>query len=99
MFRLNNRVKSHAKFKAYFTSDSDMEFSIFPKSGDLEPYGREGSQFEVTFAPTQYRNSWHGKIIIETEDSFWSYVVKGNLPHYFPPIGKSSLAGSTTRRV
>jgi primase-polymerase (primpol)-like protein len=45
MFRLNNRVKSHAKFKAYFTSDSDMEFSISPKSGDLEPFGREGSQF------------------------------------------------------
>lgn len=45
MFRLNNRVKSHAKFKAYFTSDSDMEFNINPKSGDLEPYGREGSQF------------------------------------------------------
>lgn len=35
MFRLNNRVKSHAKFKAYFTSDSDMEFNISPKSGDL----------------------------------------------------------------
>lgn len=24
MFRLNNRVKAYAKYKAYFTSDSDM---------------------------------------------------------------------------
>ena len=45
MFRLNNRVKSHAKFKAYSSSDSNMEFSVSPKTGDLEPYGREGSQF------------------------------------------------------
>lgn len=44
-----------------------MEFSLKPKTGDLEPYGREGTQFEVTFAPTQYKNSWSGKIVIETE--------------------------------
>lgn len=63
-FRLNNRNKHYAKFKAFFTSGSDMEFSLKPKSGDLEPYGREGTLFEVTFAPTQYKNCWNGKIVI-----------------------------------
>lgn len=66
MFRLSNRIKVYAKYKAYFTSDSDMEFSISPKTGDLQPFGRQGTQFQVTFAPTQYKNSWHGKIIIQT---------------------------------
>ena len=76
-----------------------MEFSISPKAGDLEPYGREGTLFEVTFSPTEYKNSWQGKIVIETEDSFWSYLVKGNLPHYVPPMGKSQLSGITQSRA
>ena len=75
-----------------------MEFSLKPKTGDLEPYGREGTQFEVTFAPTQYKNSWNGKIIIETEESYWSYNVKGSLPHYNPPVGKSLLTSRTQNK-
>ena len=64
IFRQTNRVKCHAKFKAYLAPGSDMDLSLAPKAGELEPYGREGTPFEVTFAPTQYKNSWHGKIII-----------------------------------
>ena len=43
-----------------------MDFSLNPKFGELEPFGREGTLFEVIFAPTQYKNCWQGKIIIET---------------------------------
>ena len=66
-FRLTNRVKSHAKFHAYFSSDSCVDFSVRPRNGELEPYGREGTAIEVFFCPTQYKKSWIGKLIIETE--------------------------------
>lgn len=84
-------MKSHAKFHAYFTSDSCIDFSVNPKVGELEPYGREGTPIEVIFCPTQYRKSWSGKLVIETDESYWSYDVKGVLPHYNPPVGKSTL--------
>ena len=42
-FRLTNNIKSYAKFNAYFTSDSCIDFTLTPKSGELEPYGREGT--------------------------------------------------------
>jgi hypothetical protein len=54
-FKLANRVKTHAKFKAYFAVPSSNEFSITPKTGDLEPSGREGTPFEITFLPTVYK--------------------------------------------
>lgn len=44
-FKLANRNKNHAKFKAYFAPPSSAEFTINPKIGDLEPAGREGSTF------------------------------------------------------
>ena len=33
-FKLTNRVKNHAKFKAYFATPTN-EFTILPKSGEL----------------------------------------------------------------
>lgn len=42
-FRLNNFAKCHAKFNAYFTSDSCVDFSVKPQVGELEPYGRDGT--------------------------------------------------------
>lgn len=48
--------------------------------------------FTLTFNPLEYGKPRSGKLIIETEDSYWSYVVKGVLPHYSPPKGVSILA-------
>jgi hypothetical protein len=53
----------------------------------------------VTFAPTQYRNVWEGKLVIETEENYWSFLVNGTLPHYDPPVGKSSLSGSFAKKI
>ncbi len=46
-FKLTNRMKTHAKFRAFFSSDSSVDFSVNPKNGELEPYGREGTSIEV----------------------------------------------------
>jgi hypothetical protein len=92
-FKLTNKTKNYAKFFASFTPDSDAEFSVIPKVGDLEPYGREGTTFIISFTPIEYGKIRKGKLIIQTEEMYWyyivfnnrSYVIKGILPRYIPP--------------
>lgn len=63
-FKLTNKVKAYAHFNAGFSPESDAEFSIIPKQGDLEPYGREGTIFIVSFTPVEYGKIRKGKLII-----------------------------------
>jgi hypothetical protein len=70
-FKLTNKAKSYAAFVANFTPDSDAEFSVMPKQGDLEPYGREGTTFIISFTPVEYGKIRKGKLIIQTEDMYW----------------------------
>lgn len=42
-FKLTNYLRSYAEFQAFFTADSAAEFVVYPKSGMLEPYGKEGA--------------------------------------------------------
>jgi hypothetical protein len=63
-FKLNNHLKSYAEFTSYFTSDSASEFVVFPKNGMLEPYGKEGTNFIVSFTPTENGKAKIGKLII-----------------------------------
>lgn len=65
----------------------------------MEPAGREGTPFEITFLPTVYKKEWQGKLIIETEESYWSYEVKGMLPPYLPPIAKSLISNGSTSKL
>ena len=51
--------------------DSDSEFNILPKSGELEPLGREGKNFIVSFTPVEYGKPKKGKLIIETDELYW----------------------------
>lgn len=55
------------------------------KSGVLAPYGSKGTNFYVSFTPVEYGKEKKGKLIIETEEMYWSYLLKGNLPKYIPP--------------
>lgn len=70
-FRLTNRFKNYATFGAKFTPDSDPEFSVTPTTGILEPYGRDGTLFSISFSPVEYGKAKTGKLIIETEDMYW----------------------------
>lgn len=82
-FKLTNRYKSFASFNAFFTPDSDPEFSIMPKSGDLEPLGREGRTFVVSFTPIDYGKMKRAKLIIETEELLWFLFIKRNYFYIF----------------
>ncbi len=72
-FKLTNRYKHSAPFNAYYTPDSDPEFSIMPKSGELDAYGKDGKTFIVSFTPIEYGKNKIGKLIIETEELFWFF--------------------------
>ena len=50
-FKLSNKVKFFSPFNAYFTKESDPEFTVSPKRGELEPVGREPKNFIVSFMP------------------------------------------------
>jgi hypothetical protein len=71
-----------AEFTAFFTSDSASEFMVYPKSGLLEPYGKEGTNFIVSFSPTEYGKQKIGKLVIQTDEMQWTYEIKGSHPHY-----------------
>ena len=70
-FKLTNRYKQFAKYLAAFTPNSDQEFTVSPKSGSLEPFGREGTQFVISFTPLEYGQIKQGKLVIETDEMYW----------------------------
>lgn len=84
-FKLTNYMRNYAEFQAFFTADSAAEFGIYPKSGMLEPYGKEGTNFIVSFTPTEYGKAMLGRLIIQTEDMQWSYELRGSHPQYKIP--------------
>jgi hypothetical protein len=84
-FRLTNQFKSYADFEAFLTPESDPCFAVTPSRGVLEPHGRDGSQFVVSFRPTEYGAPKVGKLVIQTADMQWSYVVRGSHPTYKAP--------------
>lgn len=84
-FKLTNQLKAFANFDAFFTPESNSCFTVMPTQGTLEPFGREGTQFVVTFSPNEYGAAKIGRLIIQTDDMRWIYTIKGVHPHYQPP--------------
>jgi len=90
-FSLTNQFTVYTPFKAYFTPDSALEFSVEPKSGLLEPYGSAGTQFVVSYTSTAYGRMDTGRLVILTEEMQWTYEVRGTLPQYRPPEGEAKV--------
>lgn len=84
-FRLTNHMKTVAEFNAFFTSDSAPEFVVYPKTGLLEPYGKDGTNFIVSFTPTEYGKMKMGNLVIQTEEMQWTYEIRGSHPQYKIP--------------
>ena len=99
-FRLNNHLKSFAEFQVFFTSDSAPEFAVMPKSGMLEPYGKDGTNFIVSFTPTEYGKAKVGKMVIVTDEMQWTYEIRGSHPHYkIPEVGGGRIANKLSKDV
>lgn len=70
-FKLTNKTKQFAPFTATFSPESDSEFTVFPKSGMLESYGRDGTNFIVSFTPVEYGKPKTAKLFIQTDEMLW----------------------------
>lgn len=99
-FKLNNHLKSHAEFQAFFTPDSAAEFAVQPQTGSLEPYGKDGTTFLVSFKPTEYGKAKIGTMVIQTEEMQWTYEIRGSHPHYkIPEVGGGRIANRLSKEV
>lgn len=99
-FKLNNHLKSFAEFTAFFTADSAAEFVVYPKNGLLEPYGKEGTNFIVSFTPTEYGKAKIGRMVIQTEEMQWTYEIRGSHPQYrIPEVGGGRIANRLSKDV
>lgn len=99
-FKLNNHMKCQAEFTAFFTPDSAPEFVVYPKSGLLEPYGKEGTNFIVSFTPTEYGKAKVGRMVIQTEEMQWTYEIRGSHPQYkIPEVGGGRIANRLSKDV
>merc|ERR1719421_1879049 len=85
-FRLCNHSSAYSEFDAFFDAESAYEFTVQPTSGVLEPAGTSGTAFIITYKPTEYGKPVQGKLIIQTEEVYWSYCVRGTHPKYSAPI-------------
>jgi len=85
-FRLCNHTNAYAEFDAFFDAESAYEFTVQPTAGVLEPAGTSGTIFTITYKPTEYGKPVQGKLIIQTQEVYWSYLVKGTHPKYSAPV-------------
>lgn len=99
-FRLSNHTSVYAEFDAFFDVEAAYEFSVQPTSGVLEPAGTSGTTFIITYKPTEYGKPVQGKLIIQTEDVYWSYLVRGTHPKYSAPVAHTpKVATRLTKEV
>jgi len=53
--------------------------------------GKEGTTFILAFTPVEYGKVKAGKLIIQTHEMYWSYMVRGNFPKYKVPDAKKTI--------
>ena len=90
-FKMSNHFNAYSDFTAKFTPDSPYEFTVYPNEGVLEPPGHDGTNFIVSFTPTEYGKTQIGRLVIQTEEMQWTYEVRGTPPLYVPPTGKTTV--------
>ncbi|KAJ3220965.1 Cilia- and flagella-associated protein 47 [Clydaea vesicula] len=83
-FSINNFSDRPKQFVAFFTPETSGEFAVVPKKGILLPStpGEDNAdnKFLIDYKPSAYGKTNVGILIIETDDSFWSFNVRG-VPH------------------
>ena len=96
-FSLTNRFQSFAPFQAYFSTDSAYTLDVKPSNGLLAPAGSDGTQFAVSFSPTEYGKLQRGRLIIQTAEMQWTYEVVGTHPQFQLPTNVVSKVDSHLR--
>ncbi|XP_068124444.1 cilia- and flagella-associated protein 47 [Hyperolius riggenbachi] len=89
-FRLSSQTRYPEPFSAYFLPGSDVEFSVFPQSGELLPLGSAGTLLTVGFQPTMYSKKHKATLVVQTPTMEWTYEINGLPPKTTPPANVSS---------
>ena len=93
-------MRTYAEFNAFFTPDSAPEFVVYPKTGLLDAYGKEGTNFIVSFTPTEYGKAKIGKLVIQTEEMQWTYEIRGSHPQYkIPEVGGGRINNKLSKEI
>lgn len=93
-FKLVNRLPAYSPFQAFFSTESALSFSVSPSSGLLGPPDSDGTAFSVSFSPVEYGRRERGRLIIQTEETTWSYEVLGTNPTQRLPTDVKSMIDS-----
>ena len=72
-------------FRAFFKENSDAGFGISPVSGDLLNHSANGTLFTVTFLPKEYGKTRKARLVIETSDRYYLFLIRGKFKKYSPP--------------
>ena len=67
------------------------------RRGLLAPAGSDGTQFSVSFSPTEYGKLERGRLIIQTAEMQWTYEVVGTHPQFQLPTNVVSKVDSHLR--
>ncbi|XP_064627283.1 cilia- and flagella-associated protein 47-like isoform X2 [Lineus longissimus] len=89
-FRLNSQESHPIPFRAFYVAGSDPELTVSPMCGELLPSGSNGTLITVGFTPAMYGKAYHGRLVVQTQDMQWTYIVKGIPPGYIAPEGRST---------
>jgi hypothetical protein len=61
---------------------------------------REGTNFIVSFTPTEYGKAKIGRLVIQTEEMQWTYEIRGSHPHYkIPEVGGGRIQNKLSKEV
>lgn len=69
-FSLRNRLDRDVHFEAYFTKESNLEYSVSPKSGIFKPGSPEENQLTITYQPTTFGKKSTAILMVEVRDFF-----------------------------
>lgn len=78
-FEIDNELSQYSDFAAGFVAGSNAAFTVTPASGTLNRRGGDPAEFVVKFQPSAYEESFDATLVVETDDSKWTYEITGKL--------------------
>jgi len=76
---IQNEYSLYSDFVAGFLPGSSDAITVEPSSGTLNRRGGDPQDFIIKFQPTNYEESYEATLVIQTEDSTWTYEISGKL--------------------
>eukprot|EP00873_Tetraselmis_striata_P026074 jgi/Tetstr1/446338/TSEL_033880.t1 len=94
------------EFTAKLTTDSDLDLEVQPRSGLLFPRDEDGTwetsnkppPLILTYRNKDYGKRARGKLIVQTPESEFTYLLTGIISKYVPPDPKSTVSRVSTKQ-